>query len=492
MHRRVAAELQGRPLLAAGLAFAALAAVARIASFQKPIERDTGQDLYVGQLVLHGATPYVDAALNKGPLTFALFAAIDAVSGTSVVLVRLCLLIFVVLAALAVAEYVRIWAGRAAGIAAGATFALLSAAEPLQGDDPNTEQFGVAFMAGAWALSARPSRRAAAAAGLVGAAGFAINPLFGIVAPFMALELWRSAPDDRTGRFAAGALGAAVVLAVVLAWMLAGGALGDLRHFLLQDRLFSRGGGSGLSTGHAGLHDVLDVPGGALYLLGVCAALLALRRRYLRAPAAAALGWIVLVWLKTEAQAYSFPHHYYVALPGIAVAIGLGIASIWPEDVRGRALTVAIVLVFPFVAYVAGPQFRELAVPPSDRWAVDAQLPEPWGLSYPVAQFIHDHTRTHDRIYMAGANPEVYWLSERRASSRFFDYYYPLRSPRFAAERIHDLERRPPVAIGAMPNGDAQADLPTLARFMVTHGYRLSLELSGAKVWLLPARSSAA
>jgi hypothetical protein len=44
-----------------------LAAASRPSSFQKPIERDSGQLLYVGHLVAHGATPYVDAALNKGP-----------------------------------------------------------------------------------------------------------------------------------------------------------------------------------------------------------------------------------------------------------------------------------------------------------------------------------------------------------------------------------------------------------------------------------------
>ena len=59
--------------------------MARIASFQKPLERDTGTYLYIGDLVLHGHMPYADGADNKGPLTFLLFAVIRLFSGTSVV-----------------------------------------------------------------------------------------------------------------------------------------------------------------------------------------------------------------------------------------------------------------------------------------------------------------------------------------------------------------------------------------------------------------------
>jgi hypothetical protein len=461
-----------------------LAALSRVASFQKPIERDTGQELYLGHLVLHGGTPYVDGALNKGPLTYVVFAVIDAFSGTSVVMVRLFLLAFAVLAALGVAEFVRASAGRAAGVAAGATFALLAAVQPLQGDDPNTEQFGVAFMAGAWGLSTRTSRRASVAAGAVAGAGFAMNPLFGLVAPFVAVELWRSSRSDRTARLMGAALGAASVIGLLVAWLAAAGALDDLGRQVFHDDLFSKAGGTGLLSGATNVWNAFDVPGGSLFLLGVVGALLALRRRALRPAAAAALAWIAFVWLKTELQAYSFPHHYYVAMPAVAAAIGLGVASVWPPDVRGRVLALGLVLAFPFVAYVAGPQFRELQVAGSDRWAVDAQTSENWGLSYPVAQFMRQNTRSGDRIFMLGSNPEVYWLADRRAPTRYFDYFLPLRDAQAAAERMRDLERRPPAAVGFLPNGDAQADLATLQPYLDAHGFKLAFELNGAKVWL--------
>jgi hypothetical protein len=178
------------PVAFALVVFAALVAVTRPASFQKPIERDTGQLLYVGHPVAYGATPYADAAFNKGPLSFLLFALIDSVTFTKVVLVRAVLVAFATIAAFGVAVAVERRAGRSVGLLAGLTFALLAAAGPLQGDDRNTEQFGVAFLAGSWALATLPGALSAAGCGLAMAAGVALNPLFAVVAPAIGLSSW--------------------------------------------------------------------------------------------------------------------------------------------------------------------------------------------------------------------------------------------------------------------------------------------------------------
>ena len=42
--------------------------------WRAPLNNDAGQYLYVGRTLLDGGTPYVDAANNKGPVTYGLFA----------------------------------------------------------------------------------------------------------------------------------------------------------------------------------------------------------------------------------------------------------------------------------------------------------------------------------------------------------------------------------------------------------------------------------
>ena len=151
--------------------------------------------------MLDGGTPYVDAANNKGPLTYGLFALLELVGGSHPVVHRAVLIVFAGLAALAVAGYTAHYAGRAAGAFAGVTFALLSGTPVLQGDDLNTEQFGVAPMAGAWYLATRGSSRSRGrAAGALTAAAILMNIAFAVVAPFVAWELWRAAPAGRRAR----------------------------------------------------------------------------------------------------------------------------------------------------------------------------------------------------------------------------------------------------------------------------------------------------
>jgi hypothetical protein len=60
----------------------------------------------------------------------------------------------------------------------------------------------------------------------------------------------------------------------------------------------------------------------------VIGAAIALRAAQLRLTAAVVLVWIGAVWLRAELQTYTFPHHFYIALPAIAAGIGVGVASL--------------------------------------------------------------------------------------------------------------------------------------------------------------------
>jgi hypothetical protein len=446
--------------------------------------------LYVGHLVARGATPYVDVALNKGPLSFLTFAVIDGVTFTKVVLVRLVLVAFVAVAALGLATAVGSRAGRSAGLLAGIALAVLAAVSPLQGDDPNTEQFGIAFLAGAWGMATLPGSLAAAGSGAAMAAGAAFNPLFAIVAPVIGLELLFAERTGRARRLVVAVAAGLVLLGALALWLGVAGALDDMWHQVVGRAGIARHPGGVASVdpalrvgGLAGiLQKWLDAPAGALFIMGAVGALVAARRRELRVAALSALLWIGLVYVRAEAQSYTFAHHFYIAMPGIAGGIAMGVASVWPDEVRGRMALAALVLTLPFVAYIAGPQLRQLELAPERRWSLETS--ENWSLAYPVARFIDDHTRPRTRIFMTGSHPEVYWLADRRAMTRYFDWFVPLADPAARRERMRDLERHPPAAIGVMADPDAHTDLDTLRGYMDRHRYVIALQLDGAQVWL--------
>ncbi|HEX8123118.1 MAG TPA: hypothetical protein VF549_17840 [Solirubrobacteraceae bacterium] len=505
-----------RPLAAVVL-LAGTAALTRASSWRKPLGTDTGQYLYIGDLVLHGGTPYTDAVTNKGPLTYLLFAVIRLGAGTSMTAVRLALLAFAVVAAVALGAYVAHFAGRAAGALAAVAFALFAGLPALQGADPNTEQFGIALIVGSWWLATQSARGAgwSLAAGASIAAAVAMNPAFGLALPFVAFEVVRASrrradlpPPRRSGpeggarcpsgrwdgrtsarRVALATAGGLAVALPLLVWLLASGALDDMWHQVV-DYALNRADGSvtegavpddGTSTGSDG-EGTLGLPARGLWLLGVLGLLVACTEARLRRVALPLLAWVVVCWARVKVATYEFPHHYYPVVPALAAGLALGglrFAELVPRP-RVRWALAAVVLAIPLWQWVAVPERDALDVPPGLRWGKEFRS---FSLAYPVASFVRAHTREDDRILVAGTDAEVYWLADRHASSPYFDVFPILADGRRAGQRANDVAYDPPAAIVAMP-GAEDAD-PFFVDLLALHEFPPAYEVDGARVWLL-------
>jgi hypothetical protein len=442
------------PALSGFFLFVAVAGVARPASYRTPLGHDTGAYLYVGDVILHGGTPYVDAANNKGPLLLLLFAAIRFVGGTSVVGVRLSLLLFAALAALFLAAYVSRLTDRSTGLVAGVALAVLSGAWAFPGEDPNSEQYGIAPVAAALWLATRGGWRSAAGSGACAAAATAINPALGVVLPFVAFELWRAnAPDagPRWQRFGAAVAGGVVVAGSLVLWLALSGALDDMWTQMGRQALgtVNNTGDYASSTPPPAQPDRAwwDVNGASMWFVGIAGCLVGLRDRRLRRVAIPALAWIVVAWLRVKPATYFYPHHYYPVMLGIAAGIAVGAAAVWPEQTARRVGVAVLVLAAPLWSEVIQPQLQALRVPANLRVASGIN----YGSAYPAAEYVRAHTRPDDTIYVNGSHGEVYWLAKRRAPTRFFDNFPIYVHPAYAAERLRDLRRHPPRALVILP-----------------------------------------
>ncbi len=459
--------------------FAAIAAVTRPATFNAPLEYDPPLYLYGGNLILHGHTPYVDMIATKGPATYLLFAGIRLVAGTSVVIVHLTLVLFAALAALALAAYVARFAGKAIGFLAGLVFALFSATADLEGYSSNTEQYGVAPMVGAWWLATRREWWATGLAGGLTAFAALMNPAFVVVAPFVAYELWASSSAGRGRRFAWAVAGAAVVAVPILLWIALSGAFGDMLDQVFGYARSGVGGGGGRFW---------HVPAPALWVLGVIGCAVAMRDARLRRVAIPTLLSIVVAWTRVKVANYSYSHHYYPALPGIAAGIAVGIGSLWRRSLLERVAICALVLAVPLWSEVLRFQGHALREPATLRFYKTAS--HPYHLVYPVSAFIRSHTSPSDTIYMAGGLPSreatgapgVYWLADRFSATKFIDTP-PSRwvLAGYASDRRRELLAHPPKAIGLMPQFQVDPDLRDVLR---RYRYRLAYEVNGARVWL--------
>ncbi|HEX8121855.1 MAG TPA: hypothetical protein VF549_11380 [Solirubrobacteraceae bacterium] len=459
---------------AALAALTAAAALARVSSWRHAVGLDAGQYLYVADVLLDGGTPYVDAANNKGPMTYLLFALIRLGAGTSMTAVRVVFLAGAVLSAVAFGAYVAHYAGRAAGVLVAATFALFAGLPAFEGDVPNTEHLALPFIVGSWWLATRSagSRAAAVAAGAAAGTAVAMNPSFAVVLPFTAFELWRGAGPARPNRLALSAAGAAAIAVPLLIWIAAAGA---------WDAMWDQV----VATAHHKLrssvsHGTFDVPLPKLWLAGLAGLALACADRRLRRVALPLIAWAAACWGRIKFAGYEFPHHYYPALLALAGGLALGVAYVAERIPRPRVRWAFVVVALALPLW-QGVVRAERATSGAAHVPSGRSL-EPQVVDYAVADFVRAHTRAGDRILVAGGGGGIYWLAGRRANTPLFDS----PSLRFRDDNVRRraaaVRQRPPAALVTLPGVEVLD--PTFLRLIDPREYRPAFALNGARVWL--------
>jgi hypothetical protein len=187
--------------------------------------------------------------------------------------------------------------------------------------------------------------------------------------------------------------------------------------------------------------------------------------------------WLALTFLRVKVVDYELLHQFFLAMPGIAVGLAAGIASLWGSTNRSRVAIAALVLIAPTFTYVIGPQWRALQLTPSERFGVGNN----YALAEPVADFIRENTTPEEQIFVGGHAAQVYWLADRRAPTRFFDSFPVIQEEGYRRERNRALREDPPRVIVIM--ADTPPD-PALRALLTDLRYQLAFEESGARVFL--------
>ena len=470
------------PALSAYLLFLFLALISRTAYLRGPIHEDTGGYLYVADVILDGGVPYKDAAEPKGPMTHLLFVPIRLFAGQSATLVRLTMVLFVALAALALAGYVARYAERALAVVAGGTLAVLGSMIEYDGQYPNTEQYGIAPLVGAIYFASAGTVWSSAAAGGLTTCAVLMNPGFAVIGALAGVELLLARGTDSRLRRIAAAVGGGLAVAVpVLLWLALSGALDDMWE---QVWGFARAASAGdlPNVGVPNRADprwLFDIPGSALWAGGLVAAAFAAGDRRLRYLAIGAIVWIVLMWARIKVlSSYAWPHHYFVVLPGIALALAVGIGRIWNGMHRCSVAVAAVVLAFPIWTFVVEPEWQAYGKPNWQRWDPRAIT------AYDVANFINLNTPPGSPVFVAGSEGEVYWLTDRLPPTRWGVDYFLYAKPEYAKERERDLRQHPPAAIALIEHETLVDISDDVQRFVDTAGYQLAYDVGMGKVWL--------
>jgi len=450
-------------LLALVLVFAALI---RIRMLGYPLERDEGEYAYAGQLILQGVPPYQLAYNMKLPGIYAAYALILAVFGQSPGGIHWGLLLVNAGAIVLVFALARRLFGPVAGIAAAATYALLSASQSVLGTAAHATHFVVLpALAGLLLLLQADETRALWAyfwSGVLLGVAFlmkqhgAVFVLFGFA--FLFSRLLRRGPEPSTGHLARTFLFCAgVILPVGVTCILLLRA-GVFDKFWFWTFSYARQYAAEASPADGWRNLGFELPhvlaySKPLWALAGVGLLAAWSRKEQRARALYVTGFLVASVLGVCPGLYFRGHYFILLLPAIAILAGapVGLAMRFLIEKRSPAalcyVLPALLFAIPWGRCLArqAEVFFELAPAQVCKLTYGAN---PFVEAPAIARYIAAHSGSDERVAILGSEPEIYFYSRRRsASGHIYMYGLMEKQPyakRMQQEMIREIEAARP------------------------------------------------
>jgi hypothetical protein len=446
------------------LCFIALFAAIRFRLRDMPLERDEGEYAYAGQLILEEVPPYELAYNMKLPGTYAAYAVMMAVLGQTPSGIHIGLLLVnaatTVLVYLLSAELF----GSLAGLAAAASYALLSTSASVMGLAAHATHFVMlAAMAGLVILLRAVERKQywlyVASGILLGLAFVMKQPgiFFGLFGALFVIKSewawpvpWRSLLS-RLGAFVAGML-LPYALTCAILWR-----AGVFQKFWFWTVSYAGQYGTINGLGNGAEQFLKSFPGVIEHslLIWIVAAVgitalwwhAAARRHWLFV-----LGFLVFSFLAVCPGFYFRSHYFILMLPAVSLLTGIAVrAAFYGLGERTNSgfiaslPALAFLVVFAIVLFSQNELLFDLDPYAATRFIYGAQ---PFEQALTIGDYIRDHSLPGDRVAVLGSEPEIYFYAHRHSATGYI-YTYPLMEPQAYAlkmqnEMISEIESAQP------------------------------------------------
>ena len=417
-----------------------------------PLERDEGEYAYAGQLMLQGIPPYQLAYNMKFPGVYAAYFFMMWIFGESSIGIHLGLLI-VNIATIAI---VFLLATRLidliAGVAAAASYTILSASPSVLGLAAHATHFVMLpTLVGALVLlNPVLTKKMVFVSGILFGGGLLMKQPAIFFITFGAIYLlfrdWRArlTLGQTLLRNALFITGSVLPLVGTVFWLWRAGALAK---FWFWTVLYAReyAGVISISQGSQLFFEQIGPVIGFAWPLWALAAL-GLGAIFVD-KAMSRAAFFILTFIAFSGLALSsgflFRKHYFIfVLPAICLLVGVGTASASNFCSRlarpFRFLPLAIFVVCSRVA-LSG-QLALLSQRPSEA-ARMTYGPNPFPEAVRVSEYLREHTNPTDTIAILGSEPEIYFYAHRHSATGYI-YTYGLMEPqKYAVQMQHEMMR---------------------------------------------------
>jgi hypothetical protein len=431
----------------------AVVVIIRIRLLAIPLERDEGEYAYAGQLMLQGIPPYQLAYNMKFPGIYAEYALIMSIFGQTSVGIHLGLLLVNIASIAIVFLIARRLISLIAGIAAAASYAILSASSSVLGLAAHATHFVMLpTLLGALVLL-KPvlTKKMVFVSGILFGAGVLMKQpaIFFICfgAAYLLFRDWRTKLSFRQMlmRNAVFIAASALPLACVSLWLWQAGVFGK---FWFWTVLYAREYASAIPISHAprrffGMIGVVIGFGWPLWALAALGVVASLLDKAMRNAAFFILTFVASSGLAVSSGFWFRQHYFIFVLPAICMLVGVAMASasnFCSQLARPlRFLPLAIFIVCSRVALFAGP-YDLLSRRPSDA-ARMMYGPNPFPEAVRVAGYLREHTNPTDTIAILGSEPEIYFYAHRHSATGYIYTYELMELQRYAGRMQREMMR---------------------------------------------------
>jgi 4-amino-4-deoxy-L-arabinose transferase-like glycosyltransferase len=456
-----------------------------------PLERDEGAYALISARWMAGDVLYRDLFDHKPPLIYLVFALAQLLPGDPVRALRVLATLYMLAGGLLLFALGRRLYGRRAALGALALFLTYGSSSRFQGLTFNSEAvLTLPALLGCLAAIAGVQKRRPALLGTAGVCvGLAISakpvgvallvPL--VAAPFLVAWPRRA----RAVALGAGLAGAAVPPALFALLLWRQGALAAAYEALVvYNRIY---GAESIALGWdpTWLWRIW-LPMLALALPALAGLIGAWTVREWRTAAHhVALMWGLALLATALLSLRAYPHYYLAAVPLLSLWAAAGIAVLATSIGRWWGRPVGAVAALLALAGL-------LAVPASELGSLRMQTPYeqigslygPDGYAFfghadKVAAYVVEHVPPEQPIFVWAAEPEVYFLANRRPASRFV-YDYPLDQLPGARQQLLETLRRAPPPLMITYHAVRPIDFPPLPP---QNGYKLAATIGGFDVY---------
>lgn len=422
----------------------------RVRLLNMPLERDEGEYAYAGQLILQGIPSYKLAYNMKLPGTYFAYAAGMAAFGQTARGIHLTLLVVNALTMVFIFLLGRKLFGVAAGLAACASYGLMSVGTPVLGMAAHATQFVVLFAVPAtlilWRAFQSGGRRLFFFSGLLYGLAFVMEQpgiYFGVFG-FLVL-LWRekreaSPTADSIKRIVSYASGTVLSFAVICLYLAAAGVFSQFWFWTIS---YARVYAASITVGEGFehltnyLHDQYEFFAG-FWILALAGLVLALRKTADQTRLMFVIGFLFFSFLAVTPGLYFREHYFVTVLPALALAVGMAVAFL-QSTLSRRMKVLPVVLLAGVMVWDVWLQrwaFFELPLPALNQMIYQLN---PFIEATVAAKYIRDHSAKDARVAVVGSEPEIYFYAHRHSATGYI-YTYPLMEDQpYAATMQHRM-----------------------------------------------------